>query len=113
MAGRDEFLERGAFILGDRKDIHFWEDTWLGETLLSSQYHALYNLVSHKHVRVADVLSSTRLNIGFRRVLQDDKWDSWLNLVQQLMSVQLTNEPDRFKWRLTTSGFFSSEIFVC
>jgi hypothetical protein len=23
------------------------------------------------------------------------------------MSVQLTNEPDRFKWRLTTSGVFS------
>jgi hypothetical protein len=38
--------------------------------------------------------------------MRDDKWDSWLNLVQRLMSVQLTNEPDRFKWRLTISGVF-------
>jgi hypothetical protein len=43
-----EFFERGAFILGDGKDIRFWEDTWLGETPLSSQYPSLYNLVSHK-----------------------------------------------------------------
>jgi hypothetical protein len=58
------------------KDICFREDTWLGDTPLPSQYPALNNLVSHNHVRVADVLSSTPLNIGFRRVLQDDKWDS-------------------------------------
>jgi hypothetical protein len=57
MASRDEFFECGAFILGDGNDIRFWEDTWLGEMPLSSQYPALYNLVSHKHVRVADVLS--------------------------------------------------------
>jgi hypothetical protein len=69
MASRDEFFECGAFILGDGNDIRFWEDTWLGETPLSSQYPSLYNLVSQKHVRVADVLSSTPLNIGFRRVL--------------------------------------------
>jgi hypothetical protein len=83
----------------------------LGEAPLSSQYPALYNIVSHKHVRVVDVLSKTPLNIGFRRVLPEDKWESWLDLVQRLMNVQLTDEPDSFKWRLTTSGFFC-ETFV-
>jgi hypothetical protein len=56
---------------------------------------------------VADVLSFTPLNIGFRRVLRDDKWDYWLNLVQRLMSVKLIDEPDHFKWRLTAYGIFS------
>jgi hypothetical protein len=112
MVGRDDFFDRGSFILGDGKYIWFWEDTWLGEAPLSSQYSALYNIVSHKHVRVADVLSNTPLNIGFRRVLREDKWESWLDLVQRLTNVHLTDEPDSFKWRLTTSGVFFGEIFV-
>jgi hypothetical protein len=56
---------------------------------------------------VADVLSNTPPNIGFRRVLREDKWESWLDLVQRLMNVHLTEEPYSFKWRLTTSGVFS------
>jgi hypothetical protein len=104
---QQSFFEWGPFVLGDGKGTRFWEDTWLGETPLSSQYLALYNIVRHKHVRVADVLSNPPLNTGFRRVLRDDRWESWLNLVQRLMTVQQNDEPDCFKWHLTTSGVFS------
>jgi hypothetical protein len=96
MGGRDEFFERGSFVLGDRMDTRFWEDVWLGDTPLSSQYPALYNIVRYKHVRVADVLSNIPLNIGFRRMLWENNWESWLHMVQRLMMVQLRDEPDRF-----------------
>jgi hypothetical protein len=48
--------------------VHFWEDIWLGEQTLASQYPQLYNIV-RKHDTVATVMSSTPLNIGFRRRL--------------------------------------------
>jgi hypothetical protein len=82
MNGRDEFFKRGSFTLGGGRNTRFWEDTWLDDTPLSSQYPSLYNIVRHKHVRVADVLSNISLNIGFRRMLRDDRWEAWLNLVQ-------------------------------
>jgi hypothetical protein len=74
---------------------------------LSSQYPSLYNIVRFKHVKVADVLSHAPLNISFNRVLRADRWEDWLHLVERLMNINLTDEPDRFKWHLTTSGIFS------
>jgi hypothetical protein len=87
MGGRDEFFERGSFVLGGERDTRFWEDVWLGDTPLSSQYPALYNIVRDKQVRVADVLSNIPLKIGFRHVLRDKNWESLLHMVQRLMMV--------------------------
>jgi hypothetical protein len=35
---RDDFSQRGSFIVGDGKGTRFWEDTWLGDSSLSTQY---------------------------------------------------------------------------
>jgi hypothetical protein len=72
----------------------FLEDTWLGDSPLSSQYPALYNIIRHKDILVGDVLSNRPLNIGFTRVLTDDKWEIWIGLVRRLMGVPLTDELD-------------------
>jgi hypothetical protein len=47
------------------------------------------------------------LKIGFRRLLTNNKWNEWLHLCQRLMSVQLSDEPDKFIWNLTTNGLFT------
>jgi hypothetical protein len=41
------------------------------------------------------------------QVITRDKWDAWLNLVERLLNVNLVDEPDRFSWRVTSSGVFS------
>jgi hypothetical protein len=51
------------------------------------QYLTLYNFVNHLNVTVANVMGSTPLNIGFRRVLSGRKWDRWVHLVTRLMGV--------------------------
>jgi hypothetical protein len=107
MGGKDDSLIVGLSSLEMEKILDFWEDMWLGGKSLSSQYPALYNIITHKNVRVADVLASTPLNINFRQVLRDDTWEPWLNLVQRLTSIQLNDEPDRFSWNLTSFGVFS------
>jgi hypothetical protein len=35
-----------------------------------------------------------------------DKWNTWIQLVSRLMNVHLSNEPDKFKWCLSTTSIF-------
>jgi hypothetical protein len=107
MHGRDDFFQRGSFIIGDGKGTRFLEDAWLGNLPLAAQYSSLYNIVTHKNVKVANVLSNLPLNIRFRRVLRYDRWDFLLHLVEHLKSIHLNYEVDSFLWSLTASGIFS------
>jgi hypothetical protein len=86
MRGR-EFFIRGSFIVGDGQDIRFYEDTWLRDTPLSVQFPPLYSIVNNKNIHVADELANNPLNIRFRRVLQGEIWDSWLDLASRLINV--------------------------
>jgi hypothetical protein len=54
---------------------------------------------------VAQVLSTTPLNISFRRVLIGVDWDNWLSLVGNVLEVNLNNLRDSFRW--TASKNFS------
>ena len=105
---KEDFFKRGSFFVGNGQTTRFWEDIWLGTRPLAEQYPSLYNIAQRKQVSVANVmLQAPPLNIGFRRALTGDKWTSWLHLVNRLMDVQLSNQPDTFKWNLTTSKKFT------
>ena len=92
----DEFFKRGLFKIGDGCSTRFWEDIWLGDYSLQSQYPSLYNIVQRKNISINNVLSTSPLNISFRRALIGDKWDAWSHLCHRLMSVQLLDTPDVF-----------------
>jgi hypothetical protein len=104
---RDDFFSRGHFVLGNGRMIRFWEDTWLGDAPLASQYPSLFCIVQRKNVLVADVMFSMPLNIAFRRSLVGSRWTDWLSLVSRLIQVQLTDQQDSFVWNLTQSGTFT------
>jgi hypothetical protein len=107
MRVKNDFFQRGFFEVGDGLTVRFWEDIWLGDTSLAQQYPSLYNIVQRKNVLVANVLANAPLNIVFRRVLSGNKWNDWLHLCQRLMMVQLSDNPDKFVWKLTTSHVFT------
>jgi hypothetical protein len=48
MKVKEEFFERGKFKISNRVETRFWEDTWLGNSLLAHQYPSLYNIVQRK-----------------------------------------------------------------
>jgi hypothetical protein len=101
------FFNRGFFKVGTEDSVQFWEDTWLDNTSLAQQYPSLYNIMQRKkNVSVAIVLAQTPINITFRRNINDKKWTQWLHLCQHLMRVQLSNNPDKFAWKLNDSGIF-------
>ena len=86
MKVKDDFFLRGSFQVGDGQSVRFWEDIWLGNEPLATQYLSLFNIVRHKNVLVADVLANTPpLNIEFRRALTRNKWAAWLHLVLRPM----------------------------
>jgi hypothetical protein len=63
--------------------------------------------VNYKNVTVANTIKEDGLNISFRRNLAGDRWLAWLDLVERLMDIHLTDEKDTFIWKLTDSGQFS------
>jgi hypothetical protein len=67
-------LERGRFKIHNGTQTRFWEDLWIGREHLMTKYPSLYNIVGKKNVSVAQVLSTTALNISFRRALVGDNW---------------------------------------
>ena len=92
------FFHRTKFIVGDGNTTRFWEDTWLGETSLALQYPSLYRIVQRRDALVATIMHSIPLNIQFRRSLVGNRWEDWLRLVQRLMDVHLSQQPDELRW---------------
>jgi hypothetical protein len=107
MGVKDEFFSRGSFTVGNGQSTRFWEDTWLGDRPLAEQFSSIYNIVRRRNVLVSDVLIGNPLNIEFRRNLSNDRMDVWLLLLQRLIRINLSADPDIFVWKLTTSGIFS------
>jgi hypothetical protein len=107
---KDEFLERGSFVVGNGLSTRFWEDTWLGDKPLAEEYPYLYNTAHHKNVTVAHVCGVGQLNIAFRRTLNGNKWDRWIHLLQRLSTIELNDTEDIFKWNLTASGVFTVKL---
>jgi hypothetical protein len=66
---KSKFLRFGSFHLNNEKQIRFWEDKWLENFSFQQQYPSLYNIVRKKSGTVTKVLSTTLLNISFRRFL--------------------------------------------
>jgi hypothetical protein len=69
MEVKDLVLQRGRFRVHDGSQTRFWEDLWLVKEPLMVKYPSLYRNVRKKNLSVAQVLSTTPLNVSFRRAL--------------------------------------------
>jgi hypothetical protein len=96
-------LERGRFKIQDGTQTRFWEDLWIGREPLMTKYPSLYNIVRKKNASVAQVLSTTPLNVSFRRALVGDNWAKWLQLVGSILDVRLNEQTDTFSWTKSKS----------
>ena len=69
MMVKRNFLRFTTFNLGDGSEVRFWEDVWMGARSLKDCFPSLYSIVRKKSATVKSVLSSTPLNVAFRRSL--------------------------------------------
>ena len=61
----------------------------------------------HKGDTIATVLQCSPPNVTFNQDLIGPRLTSWNSLVLRLTSVQLTQDPDEFRWNLCENGKFS------
>jgi hypothetical protein len=83
----------------------------VGDKPLKSVYANLYQIVRKKSVTVAEVLSTTPLNVNFRRALTGSNLAAWYRLVASVLNTRLTGNRDVFIWNLHKSGVFSTCSF--
>ena len=94
-------------VVGDGRKTRFCEDVWLRDKPLCLVFPRLYNLTFCRHVTVAKVFSQDFDCIRFRRCLYGETLEIWNKLHDMCSQVTLSEEPDRVKWLLTSSGKFS------
>jgi hypothetical protein len=104
---KDEVLSIGSFDIKDGTNVRFWDDTWIRDKPLKTQYPNLYNIARDPHATISKIMATSPLNISFRRALVENNRREWLGLVAQISHVQLTEGSDFFKWSLTKSGLFT------
>ena len=107
MKVKSSFFMRGSFEIGNGQSTSFWEDTWLGNTPLMVQYLSLYRIVRHKFVTIKQVLGQENPDISFRRDLLGTRLTAWNELLTRLEDIQLSDDPDTFRWNLHQNGKFS------
>ncbi|WVZ61663.1 hypothetical protein U9M48_011501 [Paspalum notatum var. saurae] len=107
MEVKQDFLSLGSFNIGDGTQVRFWEDTWCGNQPLKLSYPSLFSIARKKGATVADVMSSSPLNISFRRGLHGERLLAWNELVGRVMSLELREGRDVFRWDLNKKGLFS------
>ena len=83
MKVKDQFLELSIFNIHRGAQVRFWEDKLLGNFTLKAQYPPLYNITWKKHIKIANVFSTTPLNISFRWTLMGISYLNGMNCSQE------------------------------
>jgi hypothetical protein len=90
MKVKNEFLRFSTFLIKDGSKVRFWEDKWLRNSTLQEQYPSLYNIARHKQDKIAEVFSTSPLNIPWRRDLIGCKLTAWNHPVPHLADIVLS-----------------------
>jgi len=106
MKVKGEFLSMGRFDLGDGSQVCFWEDSWITSCHFKMLFLSLYNIVRKKSAYVRTVLSTTPLNVAFRRSLMGVNLQAWHNVVAMVADAHLTTQRNCFVWGLHQNGLF-------
>jgi hypothetical protein len=70
-AYKNEALSKGSFDIKYGTNVMFWDDTWIRDKPLKTQYPNLYNIARDPHATVSKIMVTRPLNISFRRALVD------------------------------------------
>jgi hypothetical protein len=94
--------------VGNGRKIRLWEDNWLGSSSLAIQFWLLYRIVNEKGKTIAELWDGVSLKCTFRRCISEDLYQSWLEVVELVGTIQFTNEADEMIWQFNSSEQFNS-----
>lgn len=91
------------------RSVFFWEDVWLGDTPLKTQFPYLYSICRDNDATVSQLYSEEGWNIELRRSLRTQDIEEWENLQTMLEGVTLTEDRDMMIWTLNKTGKFTTK----
>lgn len=94
-------------MVGNWLNTRFWEDLLVGEAPFNIKFARLYNLTFSTGIRVAEVFEEGWNCVRFRRTLQGETANMWMELQNLCGEVVLTEQRDKCKWLLEKSGQFT------
>jgi hypothetical protein len=102
--------------VGSGRKVRFWEDVWLQDQPFSLTFPRIYRLSRFCNSIIESLAIPNTVpvswNFGFRRSLNDEEVGELSVLLVLLESVKLdVARVDTRRWKLETSGFFSSKSF--
>jgi hypothetical protein len=92
--------------------VRFWDDIWIWDKPLKTQYPNLCNIARDPQATIFKIMATSPLNISFRRALVDNNLREWLGLVAQISHVQLTEGSDFFKMEPNQVRLVHCPVFV-
>jgi hypothetical protein len=95
--------------VGNGKKIRLWEDNWLGSTSLAIQFWPIYRILYEQGKTIAELWDGTNLKCTFRRNFSEALYQSWLEIVELVSTIELTEEEDEMVWQYTSKGTYSSQ----
>jgi hypothetical protein len=95
------------FVVGDGRRARFWLDVWSGDSPLKDRFPLIFAICDDTDVIVAQVLSGTEINLRLCRSLDQVGTAQWLQLCQEVVSVQLSHDKDKVSWSLESSEMYS------
>jgi hypothetical protein len=95
--------------VGNGMKIRLWEDNWLGSSSLAIQFWPLYRIVNEKGKTLAELWDGVNLMCSFRRTVSEGLYQSWLDIIELVSTIQFTNEEDEMIWHFNSSGIYSSQ----
>ena len=90
--------------VGNGKKVRQWEDNGLGSSSLAIQFWLLYRIVNKKNCSFAELWDGEKnWKCTFRGAVDEELFNTWLEVVQLVLTVQLTEEEDALIWQFSTS----------
>jgi hypothetical protein len=95
--------------VGDGRKIKFWEDNWLGSSILAIQFWELYVIVNKKSATIRELWDGESLKCTFRRTVGEKLMNMWDEVVQLATTICFSNEEDNLIWQFSSNGIYSSQ----
>jgi hypothetical protein len=95
--------------VGNGKKVRLWEDNWLGPSSLAILFWPLYRIVVEQDKTIADLWDGTELKCTFRRTVSPELYRAWLEVVELVSTIILTDDEDSLLWQFSSQGTYSSQ----
>jgi hypothetical protein len=90
--------------IGNGRRIRSWEDNWLGSSSLAIQFWPLYRILNEKNKSIAELWDGQELKCTFRRNVSEELYQVWLDVVEILSTISLSDDEVEMIWLFNSSA---------